>query len=223
MTRFDRMAESSNPWERMTAGAPFPRLYAILDALTVERRGLDLFEVARIWRDTGVPIVQYRDKISSSLDIVSNAARLREIYQGSDTLLVLNDSPAMAYDAGFRAVHIGQGDGSVDAARRTIEIVGVSTHTERQVIAADKSQCFYVAIGPVFATGSKLDAAMKVGVEGVSRARELTRKPLVAIGGISLTTAPKILEAGADSVAIISSLLEGDPQSRARDFLKAVA
>jgi thiamine-phosphate pyrophosphorylase len=101
-------------------------------------------------------------------------------------------------------------------------IVGLSTHTEAQVAAADAGGADYVAIGPVFATGTKLDASPVVGLEGVRRARALTRKPLVAIGGITRENARSVIEAGADSVALISGLfVKGESAEKvARDFLE---
>jgi thiamine-phosphate pyrophosphorylase len=101
-------------------------------------------------------------------------------------------------------------------------IVGVSTHTVDQVIAAEAGVADYVAIGPVFATGTKLDAAAVVGLEGVRRARVLTRKPLVAIGGITRENARSVIEAGADSVVVISGLfVQGETvENVARDFLE---
>jgi thiamine-phosphate pyrophosphorylase len=101
-------------------------------------------------------------------------------------------------------------------------IVGVSTHADEQVVAAELSGADYIAIGPVFATGTKVDAEKVAGLEGVRRARALTRKPLVAIGGITRENARSVIDAGADSVAVISGLFaEGESVERvARDFLE---
>jgi thiamine-phosphate pyrophosphorylase len=101
-------------------------------------------------------------------------------------------------------------------------MVGVSTHTESQVRAAELSCADYVAIGPAFATGTKADAEQAVGLEGVRRARALTTKPLVAIGGITRANARSVIDAGADSVAVISGLLApGESVEQvARDFLE---
>jgi thiamine-phosphate pyrophosphorylase len=100
--------------------------------------------------------------------------------------------------------------------------VGVSTHTEEQVRVADASCADYVAVGPVFATGTKVDAEPVIGLEGVRRARALTRKPLVGIGGITRGNARSVIEAGADSVAVISAFfVEGETVEKvARDFLE---
>jgi thiamine-phosphate pyrophosphorylase len=100
--------------------------------------------------------------------------------------------------------------------------VGVSTHNDEQVRLADASCADYVAVGPVFATGTKLDAEPVIGLDGVRRARALTAKPVVAIGGITRGNARSVIEAGADSVALISALfVEGESVEKvARDFLK---
>ena len=139
--------------------------------------------------------------------------------------MVMNDRADLALLAGFDGVHVGQGDLSPEDARRVVgasRLVGVSTHTEDQVQLAELSCADYIAIGPVFATGTKADAEAVVGLEGVRRARALTTKPLVAIGGIARANARSVVEAGADSVAVISALFApGESVEQvARDFLE---
>ncbi|WP_232296099.1 thiamine phosphate synthase [Terriglobus sp. TAA 43] len=190
-----------------------PRLYAILDAESCARRGLSLLETARAWRDAGVTLLQYRDKVASDLGVLRNAALLREVFGGLEATLILNDRVHLFADSGFDGVHVGQGDASVAAVRAVIgpdAVLGVSTHNPAQVSAADLLSVSYVAVGPVFATSTKLDTEPVVGLDGVALARSLTRKPLVAIGGITQANAAAVLEAGADSVAVISGLLDGD-------------
>ena len=136
----------------------------------------------------------------------------------------MNDRADLAVLAGFGGVHVGQGDLSPADARRVIGAerwVGVSSHTDEQVRLAQSSRADYVAVGPVFATGTKLDAAAVVGLEGVRRARALTAKPIVAIGGITRENARSVMDAGADSVAVISGLLapEETVEKVTRDFL----
>jgi thiamine-phosphate pyrophosphorylase len=99
-----------------------------------------------------------------------------------------------------------------------IRCLGVSTHNPEQLALADRTSADYLAIGPVFATSSKTNPDPVVGLEGVRRARELTRKPLVAIGGITRANARSVIEAGADSVAVISDLIR-DPRKSAEEFL----
>ena len=223
----------------------FPKLYAIVDAGVLAARGVGLREFAEELRVGGVMLLQYRDKDAGAQTVLRNAAVIAEVFAESGATLVLNDRPDLAVLAGWDGVHVGQADLSPEDARAVVcrrkryptlrnlreewgtqigaeKIVGVSTHTETQVIAAEAGVADYVAIGPVFATGTKLDAADVVGLEGVRRAKALTTKPLVAIGGITRENARSVIEAGADSVAVISGLMvKGEPvMGMARSFLE---
>ncbi len=136
----------------------------------------------------------------------------------------MNDRADLAVLAGWDGVHVGQEDLSPEDARTVVGAdrwIGVSTHTEEQVRRADLSCADYVAIGPVFATGTKAGCGAGGRVGGCAAARALTKKPLVAIGGITRENARSVIEAGADSVAVISALIvEGEPVEKvARDFL----
>ena len=134
----------------------------------------------------------------------------------------MNDRADLCLAAGFVGVHVGQEDLSPEGARRVIGAarwLGVSTHNPEQLRQADQTSADYLAIGPVFETASKDRPDPVVGLEGVRRARELTRKPLVAIGGITRANANSVLEAGADAVAVISDLLR-DPRKSAEEFFR---
>jgi len=136
--------------------------------------------------------------------------------------LIMNDRPDLCLAAGFDGVHVGQDDLSPEGARKVIGdslTLGVSTHNPEQVRIADKSSADYLAIGPVFATSAKANPDPVVGLEGVRAARALTRKPLVAIGGITRANCGSVIEAGADSVAVISDLLLGRRKS-AEEFFR---
>jgi thiamine-phosphate pyrophosphorylase len=127
--------------------------------------------------------------------------------------------------AGWDGVHVGQEDMAADDARVVAgdgRVIGVSTHTMQQVWEAEQGVADYVAIGPVFSTKTKADAAQVVGLEGVRRARAVTTKPLVAIGGITRGNAAAVRDAGADAVAVISNLVvKGERVEKvARDFMK---
>src|SRR6202035_273904 len=107
-------------------------------------------------------------------------------------------------------VHVGQDDLTPESVRGIIGAgrwLGVSTHNPEQVAEADQTSADYIAIGPVFATTSKTKPDPVIGIAGVRRARELTRKPLVAIGGITRQNCISVIEAGADSIAVISDLV----------------
>ncbi len=202
-----------------------PRLYAIADAEFLARRNVDLREFGAGLLHAGVSLVQLRDKRSPPQQVLEHAAVLREVLAGSGCRLILNDRADLAVLAGFGGVHVGQDDRSPADARRVVGTeawVGLSTHTEDQLRAAENADADYVAVGPVFATNTKPDAESAVGLEGVRRARALTGKPLVAIGGITRENARSVIDAGADSVAVISGLLPpGEtPEQAARDFLQ---
>ncbi|HEY4379917.1 MAG TPA: thiamine phosphate synthase [Acidobacteriaceae bacterium] len=202
-----------------------PRLYAIVDAQVLAARGVALEAFAHELRAAGVGLLQYRHKTGSPQQILGGAAILRAAMAGSGCTLLMNDRADLAVLAGFDGVHVGQGDLAPEDARRVIgtaKLIGLSTHTDEQVRAADSSAADYVAIGPAFATGTKTDTEPVVGLDGVRRARALTRKPLVAIGGITRANARSVIDAGADSVAIISGLFApGESVEKvARDFLE---
>ncbi|HEX9200320.1 MAG TPA: thiamine phosphate synthase [Acidobacteriaceae bacterium] len=201
-----------------------PRLYAIVDAGVLTSQGISLEEFAQGLRAAGVGLLQYRDKTGSPQEVLLASGVLREAMAGSGCRLILNDRADLAVLAGFDGVHVGQGDLLPEDAQRVVGAalsVGVSTHTDEQVAAAQLSCADYVAIGPVFSTRTKVDAERVVGLDGVRRARALTTKPLVAIGGITRANARSVIEAGADSVAVISGLLaKGESIEKvARDFL----
>jgi thiamine-phosphate pyrophosphorylase len=187
-----------------------PRFYPILDAGFLLRAGVPVERFARELRDAGVRFLQYRDKDASDELLLERAALLREIFPASDSCLILNDRVRLVIPASFDGVHVGQDDVSPLAARALFGpevLIGVSTHGERQLLAAKDSPVDYVAIGPVFATSSKLVPDPVVGLEGVRAARATTNKPLVAIGGIERSNCAAVIEAGADSVAVISDLV----------------
>jgi thiamine-phosphate pyrophosphorylase len=191
-----------------------PRLYAILDASCFPDADA-MFAAAEQLDAAGVILLQYRNKQASARQMLEHARELKRLV-GARVKLIMNDRADLCLAAGFDGLHIGQDDLSPEAARRIIgpnRWLGVSTHNPEQIAEADKTDADYLAIGPVFATMSKANPDPVVGLEGVRRARELTRKPLVAIGGIARANARSVIEAGADSVAVISNLLPGPCKS----------
>jgi len=141
-------------------------------------------------------------------------------------MFIVNDRADVARAAGADGVHVGQEDLPVEMARQILgpdKWVGFSTHVLAQVVEADRSSADYVAFGPIFATASKERPDPVVGLDGLREARKATRKPLVAIGGITVQNARQVIEAGADSVAAIRDLLQApDLAKRAGEFLKLV-
>lgn len=185
-------------------------MYAILDAETCARRALALLTVARAWRAEGVQLIQYRDKQGSDAEVLCNAKKISEIFAASDAFLFLNDRVHLVREAGFHGAHVGQGDLAVLEARRVLGpdmLLGISTHSVEQAVAADTDEVDYLAIGPVFPTATKVNPDPVVGLAGVRSVRSQTGKPLVAIGGITSQNGAEVLASGADSVAVISGLL----------------
>lgn len=204
-----------------------PKLYPILDVETLERRGVGIEEFMGALLDAGVEMVQLRDKRGSPRQVLAAAEIMTRAAAGTACRLVMNDRADLALLAGWSAVHVGHLDMPPEAVRRVFGaegevLVGVSTHNDRQVVEADAGSADYIAVGPVFATGTKADAEPVIGLEGVRRARKLTAKPLVAIGGITRGNAADVVEAGADSVAVIGGLLgEGESVTTViGDFLR---
>jgi thiamine-phosphate pyrophosphorylase len=202
-----------------------PRLYPIVDEGVVERSGLGVGRVAEELRAAGVGLLQYRNKVGAPQAILRDAAVIWEVFAGTDCRLILNDRADLVALAGFGGVHVGQGDLSPEDARRVVGAkrwVGVSTHSDEQVRIGDATSADYLAVGPVFATRTKRDAEPVIGLDGIRRARALTKKPLVAIGGITRANAKSAIDAGADSVAVISALfVEGETVEKvAEDFLR---
>ena len=177
---------------------------------------------ARQLHDGGVRWLQYRAKRLPARSALAHARALRQTFPGLK--LIMNDRADLCLAADFDGVHVGQDDLWPEAVRGLVgsRIVGVSTHNPEQIAEAAASEADYVAIGPVFATGSKLNPDPVVGLEGVRRARQLTAKPLVAIGGITLANCREVLDAGADSLAIISALMDR-PRESAERFLRILS
>jgi thiamine-phosphate pyrophosphorylase len=198
------------------------RLYPILDAgCFADTSGL--LTAAEELAATGVTLIQYRNK-SGTARVMLEQARELKARLGSSIRLIMNDRADLCLIAEFDGVHVGQEDLLPESVRGIIGAerwLGVSTHNPEQLAEADKTSADYLAIGPVFSTSSKDRPDPVVGLEGVRRARPLTRKPLVAIGGITRANAASVIEAGADSVAVISDLLR-EPRKSAEEFFRVL-
>lgn len=171
----------------------------------------------------GVELIQLRDKRSPARAVLQEAREMAALGTSSRARFMVNDRADIAAMAGAGGVHVGQDDLPVEAARAICGAglwVGVSTHNLQQLRAADRTSADYIAVGPIFPTGTKENPDPVVGIEFVRAARGLTRKPLVAIGGITVESAADVFRAGADSVAVIRDLLGApDPGCRAHEYL----
>jgi thiamine-phosphate pyrophosphorylase len=199
----------------------FPPLYAILDP---ERAQSPILQIAEGLSQAGVEIIQLRDKTSSAGRILSQARELVALLVPRGVRFILNDRPDIAGMSGAGGVHVGQEDLPVEDARRICPPpcwVGVSTHNLEQLREATLTSADYIAVGPIFPTATKRNPDPVVGLELLRAARQITDKPLVAIGGITLDRAADVYRAGADSIAVVSDLLSAqDPAERARAFIE---
>jgi thiamine-phosphate pyrophosphorylase len=212
--------------------AQLPRLYPILDAGSFGDAA-DMYAAAEELKAAGCTLIQYRSKSVAARVMLEQARELKAslahpVAKGATRVgqppvrFIMNDRADLCLAAEFDGVHVGQDDLSAESVRKIIgpgRWLGVSTHNPEQLREADLTSADYLAIGPVFSTSSKANPDPLVGLEGVRLARVLTRKPLVAIGGITRANAASVIEAGADSVAVISDLLR-DPRKSAEEFLR---
>jgi len=199
-----------------------PRLYAIVATACFENKGAFLAYTEELMAG-GVALLQYRNKSDNARQMLEQTRELKR-QAGPRVKLIMNDRADLCIAAELDGVHLGQDDLSPEGARRVIgdELwLGVSTHNPNQLKAADATSADYVAIGPVFPTTRKRNPDPVIGLEGVRKARTLTRKPLVAIGGITRTNCRSVIEAGADSVAVISDLLL-EPRKSTEEFFRVL-
>ena len=197
-------------------GMNLPRVYPLLDAESLERSGIALETAAAALLEGGAGILQIRQKGHWSRDFFAAARTVASLCRENGTLFVVDDRAdfALLLEAGL---HVGQDDLAPRDARQVIgteAVLGFSSHNQAQLVAAGGEPVDYVALGPIFATGSKRNADPPVGVDEIRRLRPLIEKPLVAIGGITLENARDVWDAGADSVAIIGALLSNDASAR---------
>ncbi len=208
----------------------FPRLYGIVEAGLISDSAP---VIAKMLAQSGVELVQYRNKKSSSRALFEISSQIANELKGTAARFIVNDRVDIARLTGAGGVHVGQEDLPVEAARAIGGNgpangatgpgrfwVGVSTHTLEQVRAAEATSADYIAVGPIYPTATKEKPDADVGVEFIRQARALTHKPLVAIGGITVERAADVFRAGADCLAVARDLIcAEDPAARAREYL----
>lgn len=197
-----------------------PFLYLVTDRKLAGERGVA--DVVRLAIDGGVTLVQLREKTLAHELFVREARKLKEICYAKNVPLIINDDIGVAREAGADGVHVGQSDASVREAREALgpdAIIGLSVETVEQARIAAELDVDYMAVSPVFATPTKIDTMAPLGLDGVRAIRELTDKPLVAIGGINAGNSRDVLRAGADGLAVVSAIVAAvDPCQAAREF-----
>lgn len=184
--------------------SPLPRVYPIADTGTLARFGMAPEAFAAALAEGGATLIQFRHKGHFSRNVFETLKRVCAL--GIPVMVNDRADLALMFGAG---VHVGQDDLPPLLARGIVgeKIVGFSTHNAEQLAAGDREPVDYLAIGPVFTTGSKENPDPVVGVDALPELRKLTDKPLVAIGGITRATAQRVWAAGVDSIAVIGDLL----------------
>jgi len=188
------------------------RVYPITDT---QISGISHSDQVSLLADGGATFVQLREKNRQALDFYNEAKAALDVARQRGVTVIINDRVDVALALGAAGVHLGQDDLPPDAARKLLgndAIIGYSTHNVTQAIAAAALPINYLAIGPIFQTGTKTTPDPVVGLDGLRAVRKaIASKHLVAIGGITEENASAVMDAGADSVALISALLSGGP------------
>ena len=203
-----------------------PKLYPLTDALL---SGLTHAEQLRRLAAGGAGVVQLREKHASPREFHAAAAEAVAAARALGVVVIVNDRADIALAARADGVHLGQDDLGPAAARRLLGddfVIGYSTHNLEQARAAARLPVDYVAFGPVFPTLTKANPDPTVGLDALRRVRDAVGPslPLVAIGGVTRETARAALDAGADSVAVVSALVAGggEIERRTREFLSGL-
>jgi thiamine-phosphate pyrophosphorylase len=205
-------------------------LYVICDADVCAGAGWRLEPFAAACMDGGARLLQIRAKHASSRELLDMAVAVCGRARGYGATVIVNDRADIAKITGAAGVHVGQDDLAAGEVRRLLgpsAIIGLSTHTPDQIDHGLLEPVSYIAVGPVFGTTTKdtgYDAVGLARVRLASRAAAQRTIPVVAIGGITLTSAAEVIGAGAASVAVITDLVSrGDPASRVRAYLEVLA
>jgi thiamine-phosphate pyrophosphorylase len=184
------------------------RLYGIIDLGYVEE--LNLARVAEQMIEGGVDLIQLRGKGKSLDELVGHAAKLHELTARSSTPLIVNDHAEIASRIPVEGVHVGQDDDSIEVARRKAGrsvLIGKSTHSFEQALAAQREGADYIGFGPIFATPTKPDYA-PIGLADIRRVHAEVSLPIFCIGGINIDNLQSVIDAGAKRVVMVSALLK---------------
>jgi len=204
-------------------------LYAICDADVCARAGWTLTDFAFACLDGGARLLQIRAKEASGGWLLDQTIAIVQRAEPCGALVIVNDRADIARAAQAGGVHVGQEDLDPRSVRSIVgdtAVIGLSTHTLEQSRSAVTEPVSYIAIGPIFGTSTKATGHQPIGLDAVGRTSAIAASkhlPVVAIGGITLDRTRSVIDAGAQSVAVISDLLAtGDPRARVKEFLKVL-
>ncbi|HBU69227.1 MAG TPA: thiamine phosphate synthase [Elusimicrobia bacterium] len=177
---------------------------------------------AAVAAECGAAAVQYRNKSADTGSLYTEALELRKLC--GNIPLIINDRIDIALAVKADGVHIGQSDMPFEKAREILgkgRIIGLTVHSEAEAVLAEKLGADYIGLSPIFSTATKPDAGKPAGAELIRKVKNLVKVPVVAIGGINLTNAREVVEAGADALCAISAVVAADdPAAEIRKFQK---
>lgn len=156
----------------------------------------------------GVEVVQYREKNATTIEMYREALKLKRICK--DIIFIVNDRIDIALAVNADGVHIGQDDMPFCVARKLLgkkKMIGVTVHSIEEAKEAENLGADYIGVSPIFATGTKKDAGKPVGIELIKKIKKQVSIPIIAIGGIDLSNAPSVVQAGADGLCAISAVV----------------
>ena len=197
------------------------KLYLITDRLV---SGLNHFEMTRRAIHAGIRIVQIREKNMAKKDLFREVVLIRNLTLRYGITLIINDYVDIALTVNADGIHLGQEDMPIQEARKILgknKIVGISTHSLRQALDAQKEGADYIGYGPIFKTATKNTGKLK-GPEALVEIKKHIKIPVAAIGGINILNAPDVLKKGADALAVASGILSGDIEKNAKKFLSVI-
>ena len=199
-----------------------PKVYPITDT---RLSGLSHAEQVRRLIEGGATLIQLRDKLASARDFYREADAALRVARDRHIKLIVNDRVDVAFALKADGVHLGQSDLPARVARHVLgpaAIIGLSTHNLEQARLAAEQPVDYIAFGPIFMTSTKEAPDPTTGLAALKSVRDVVDMPIVAIGGITISNAAKVLNAGADAVATISSVI-GDPAAISENIRRMFA
>ncbi len=207
------------------AGAIDLSVYFITDTPLSARRGV--IETALMAAQGGATLIQLRDPLATTQWLVEQGRALRKALEPFGVPLIINDRPDVALAVGAVGVHVGQGDMPVHEVRAILganAVIGLSITDVSQMLHVPWDIVDHLGVGPVLSKGVKADAAEPMGIAGLGACVRLSRKPVVAIGGMTVEAVPDVIAAGADGLAIVAAIAGAeDPEDAAAAFRTAIS
>ena len=186
-------------------------------------RGRSTLEIVSAAVHGGATVVQLREKDCSTRDFIEQALTIKEFVKDRGVPLIINDRVDVAQAVKADGVHLGQTDMPLGMAKKILGdsmIIGISAESQQDAVEAEKGGADYLGVSPIYATPTKSDTALPLGLEGLREIRKAVRLPLVGIGGLNRDNAAEVIRSGADGVAVVSAIVAADDPQTAADAIK---